>query len=102
VSSSTGSSHGCGILDLLAAVLAVDEVVDHAAFERARPVQRDRGDDVFEAVGLELLQDLAEAARLELEHAGGVAARDHLVDLGVVVGDQLDVEALQLGRRAAR
>ena len=48
------------------------------------PVERDRGDDVLEAVGLELLQHLAEAARFELEHAGRVAARDHLVDVGVV------------------
>ncbi len=32
-----------------AAVLAVDEVVDHARLQRARPEQRDERDDVFEA-----------------------------------------------------
>ena len=47
------------VLDLLAPVLAVDEVVDHAALERTRAVERAGGDDVLEAVGLELLQQLA-------------------------------------------
>ena len=34
-----------------AAVLAVDEVLDHPGAERARAVERDGGDDVLEAVG---------------------------------------------------
>ena len=55
--------------------LRVDEVVDHAALERPRAIERAGGDDVLEAVGLELLQQLLEARRFELEHAGGVARR---------------------------
>jgi hypothetical protein len=54
-------------------VLAVDEVVDHARLHGAGAVERDGGDDVFEAVGLELLAHLAEALRFHLEHAEGVA-----------------------------
>jgi hypothetical protein len=49
------------VVDRLAPVLAVDEVVDHPALERAGPVERDRRHDVLELVRLELLQDLAEA-----------------------------------------
>jgi hypothetical protein len=44
-----------GVLDLLAAVLALDEVVDHAALDGPRPVERARGHDILETVGLELL-----------------------------------------------
>jgi phosphoribosylformimino-5-aminoimidazole carboxamide ribonucleotide (ProFAR) isomerase len=57
-------------------------------------VERDGGDDVLEGVGLELLEELLHAARLELEHAGGVAATEDLVDLAVVEGDGADVEGL--------
>ena len=35
-----------------ALVLAVDKVVDHAAFQRSRSIQRTGGDDVLKAVGL--------------------------------------------------
>ena len=63
------------VLHLLAPVLALDEVVDHAALQRPGSIQRARGDDVLEAVGLQLLQQLAEAARLQLEHAGHVGQR---------------------------
>jgi hypothetical protein len=60
------------VLDLLAPVLALDEVVHHAALDGARPVERARGHDVLEAVGLELLEQVAKARRFELEHAGDV------------------------------
>ena len=78
-------------------MLAIDEVVDHAAFERARAIQRDGGDDVFETVGLELLEDFAKARGFELEHAGGVAARNHLVDVGVFLRNEVDVKRLIRG-----
>ena len=59
--------------DRLATVLAVDEVLHHAGAERARAVERDGGDDVLEAVGLEVLEELLHAARLELEDARRLA-----------------------------
>jgi hypothetical protein len=42
------------VVDRLLALLAQDEVIDHAGAERARAVQRQHGDDVLEAVGLQL------------------------------------------------
>ena len=42
--------------DRLATVLAVDEVLHHAGAERTRAVERDRGDDVLEAVGARSLK----------------------------------------------
>jgi hypothetical protein len=39
------------VVDLLLALLAQDEVVDHSRTERPRPVEREHGDDVLEAVG---------------------------------------------------
>ncbi len=88
------------IRDALAAVLAVDEDVDHAAVERPRPVERAGGDDVLEHRRLELLHHLGEAARFQLEDAGGVAARDDLVGLLVVEGQARDVDLLCFGAPA--
>jgi len=52
---------------------------------RAAPaIQRDRRDDVLEAVRLELLQHLAEATRLELEHAV-VSAREIILNVSASV-----------------
>jgi hypothetical protein len=82
-------------------VLAIDELVDHPAFERTGPVQRNGGDDVLEAVGTKAREQLAKARRFELEHPGRVAARDHLVDAGVVHRDRVDVERLVLAVQAA-
>ena len=52
---------GCSYVDLLAAVLAVDVGVDHAAVERAGAVEGEDGDQVGEAVGLHLDQQVADA-----------------------------------------
>ena len=57
-------------------MLAVDEVVDHAAVERARPVERAGGDDVLEAVGLELLEISLKPLDSSWNTPVGVAARD--------------------------
>ncbi len=48
--------------DLLEAVLARDEVVDHARLQRARAEQRHQRDDVVEAVRLQLADQLLHAA----------------------------------------
>ncbi len=70
------------VLDALAAVLALDEVRDQV--HRARPVQRVQGDQVLEAVGLRALQQLAHAARFELEDRRGGRLLEHVVGLRVV------------------
>ena len=64
---------------LLAAVLAVDEIVDHAALDRAGPVERVQRAQVLDARGLILAQDVAHAARFKLEHAAGEAFGEDLV-----------------------
>jgi hypothetical protein len=51
---------------------------------RSRAVERDEGDQVGELGGADLAQGLAHPAGLELEHADGVAARQHPVGLEVV------------------
>ncbi len=84
--------------DPLAAVLAVDEDVHHPAVERPGAVEGAGGDDVLEDVGLELPHHLGEAARLHLEHARRVAARDDLVGLLVVERQERDVELAVVGQ----
>ena len=88
------------VFDPLAPVFALDEVVDHAAFQRPGAIERARGDDVLEAVRAQLLEQLAEPGRFQLEDAGDVGLRDHLVDLDVVERDERQVE-LPLAARGA-
>ena len=58
-------------LDALAPVFAVHIGVD--VVHRARTIERDDGDDVLEAVRLQLAQRIAHALTFELEHADRVA-----------------------------
>ena len=79
---------------LLAAVLAVHVSVDHAAVERAGTIERSAGDDVADVVGPHPLEQFADAVRLELEHALGVAALQQLVRLRIVERQIVDVDFL--------
>ena len=54
-----------------ATVLTVDEVVHHARLQRARTEQCHQCDQVFQAVGLELFDQLLHAAGFKLEHRRG-------------------------------
>ena len=63
----------------------------------ARPVERDDGDEVLELRGPDLAQRLLHAGALELEHAGGVAAGEHLVGLLVVQRQLVDLDAHAAG-----
>jgi hypothetical protein len=65
--------------DFGVAVLAIHPVAVHPRAERAGAEQRGERDDVFERVGLGALEQLAHAARFELEHRDGVAAREQFV-----------------------
>ena len=65
-------------------MLDVDVLVDHAAVERAGAVEGEDGDQVGEAVGLHLDQQVADARAVELEDALGLAALEELVGLRVV------------------
>ena len=69
------------VLDLGLALLARDEVVHHAAAQRARPVQRVQRDEVLEPLRLGLAQDVAHAAALELEDAVGLPVLEDLIGL---------------------
>ena len=73
-----------GVRDPLPAELARDVAIGHARVERAGADQRVRGDQVVEAVAAHGAQLVHRQIRLELEDAGGAAARQHGVDVGVV------------------
>ena len=66
--------------------------VDGDVRHRAGPVERAEGDQVLELGRLHLAQRLAHARRLELEHAGRLAAGEHLVGLAIVEGNRGDLE----------
>ena len=59
------------VFDLLAAVLAVDEVIDHAALDWTGPVEGVQSREIFDGTGLIFAQHVAHAIRFKLEHAGG-------------------------------
>ena len=64
-------------VDALRALLAADVVGDQ--LHRAGTEQRDQRNDVIEPLGRRLQQELAHAARFELEHADRAAFLEHLV-----------------------
>ncbi len=72
------------------AVLALDELGDE--LHRPGAVQRDERDDVLEAVGPRALDEIAHAARFELEYRGGVGVGEHRVGVGIVERDLLERE----------
>ncbi len=47
-----------------------DEVIDHARLQRARPEQRDKCDEVIEAIRSHALYEVAHTAGFELKHCG--------------------------------
>ena len=82
------------IVGLAMPVLGVDEGVDHARVERARPVERDQGDQVGELLRLHAHQQVAHAVALQLEHAQTVPAAEQGIGLGVVHGDLAQIDTL--------
>ena len=71
-------------------VLPVDELRDE--LHRPRPVEGDHGDDVLDARGLETLEGIAHARRLQLEHAEGPRLGEDLVGPRIVEGQRLGIE----------
>ncbi len=57
------------VLNRFAPVLAFDEIIHHAAAERAGTIKRENGDDVLERLRFEFPQQFAHARTFKLKHA---------------------------------
>ncbi len=88
-----GGQIGVEVVDLLLALFAQDKIVDHARAERAGAVQCEDGDDVFETVGRQLLEQLLHALRFDLENCRGVGVLENLECLRVIKGQCFQVRA---------
>ena len=77
-----------GVADLLAALTSLEVGVGHVAGDGPGPDDRDLDHQVVEVLGPVARQRRHLGAALDLEHAGGVGAADHLVG-GSVVGRQV-------------
>ena len=73
-------------------MLSLDEILRHAAAQRARAIKSHHRDQVLEAIRVELHQQIGEALGLGLEDADGVAGTKHGAGLLVYVGDLVDVD----------
>ncbi|MNS88353.1 hypothetical protein D3C72_1223240 [compost metagenome] len=73
-------------------MLAVDEVVHHARLQRARTEQGHQCDQVFQAVGLELFDQLFHAPGFKLEHRRGFGFLQQGVGRFVVQRDERDIQ----------
>ena len=80
--------------DRLATVLAVDEVGNHAALDRPRPIQRVKRAQILQALRLVAAADVPHALGFELEHAAGQAFGQELIGLGIIQRDAVLTEAL--------
>ncbi len=79
-----------------AAVLDIDIGHDHAAFERTGSIECAGGDDVVEAVGFHLGQQVAHPGAFELKDALGFASLQQREGFGIVERqfDRVDFDAL--------
>ncbi len=59
---------------------------------RAGPVERDNGDQILQAFGLETHQDVAHPCRFKLENAFRLPTGKHFIDLLVLRGNLIDIE----------
>ena len=84
------------VVGLLLAVLYRNVARD--VLHRPGTVQRDDGDNVFEAVGAQLLQHVAHAGAFDLEHPDRVTARQELVG-GAVIEWQVGEIEIDAARR---
>ena len=72
------------------AMLARDELVGH--LHRPGSKQSNNSRQVVEPIGLQALDEIAHAERLELEHGRRAALAQQLVGLRVVDGNRIDVQ----------
>jgi len=89
--------HGVLVLGLPLAVLDLDVVVDHAAFQRARAIQRVGGDDVLDVVGPHPLQEVPDAAAFQLEDPLGLPAAEQRKRFRVVQGKTVGIDLAACG-----
>src|SRR5687767_14084902 len=80
------------IPDLFLAVLALDVFLRHAAVERPRPVKRQDGYQVFEAIGTDLDRHFTDTGAFKLEHARRIAVAQGPVGLFVVERKTLEID----------
>ncbi|OPY93379.1 MAG: hypothetical protein A4E73_00175 [Syntrophaceae bacterium PtaU1.Bin231] len=78
--------------DLCFSLLAGDEFGHHV--HRSRPIQRDEGDDVFDAVRLHADEDVLHAGTLQLEHPVGIPFHEQLIGLAVIERQRIHVERI--------
>ena len=76
----------------LLAVPARNEIRHHAAAQGARPVERDRRDEVLEVFRLQVLDEIRHARRFHLEDRTRIAAAEHLGCLLVLKRYRVDVD----------
>ena len=83
------------VFDLFPAMLAINEIVDHAALDRARAIKRIQSSKVFDGVGLITPQHVSHPVRLELEHTRCESpVKDFLVRLVVLERNALERDAV--------
>ena len=73
------------VFDPLAPMFAVNEVINHAALDRARPIQCIQSRQVLNRAWFIPPQHIAHAMRFKLKYAGSKAAMKHLLVRGLVL-----------------
>ena len=69
--------HRMLVYALSRAMATADKVLDHAAVQRTRTVQRHQGNQVVKPFRPELLDQVGHPRRFHLKHADGLATRQH-------------------------
>ncbi|KAF5069815.1 hypothetical protein DSECCO2_228730 [anaerobic digester metagenome] len=78
------------VADLIRILLALD--VARNFRHRTRPVQGYSGDDVLQALRLEFFHKGSHAGGFQLEYSDRPTFADHVIDLGIVKGQRIDLD----------
>ena len=84
--------HRVFVARLLPAALDVDVFVDHPAVQGAGAIEGEDGDQVGEAVGLHLDEEVADARAVELEQPLGLAPLEQGIGRLVVERERVEVD----------
>ncbi len=79
------------VADFGLALLAVDEIIDHAALNGARAVQRIESSEILDAGRLVAAQNITHTVGFKLEDGSRISAGEEFVGFGVVQSQIVDV-----------
>ena len=85
---------GMRVTNLSTAFFTIDKIVDHARLQRSRAKQCHQCNNIFKAVGAELLNQLFHTPGLKLKNCGGFGSLHQTIGGLIIQGNFIDLKGL--------